>query len=83
MLHRISLAVFAIVLAQVDAPFAGRAFAAYGGVYVVASLTWAAIIEHRRARLRYGVFVGLSSPLAVHWRPRSSADFGGGTFGTA
>lgn len=40
-----SLAVFAIALTRVDAVFAGRAFAAYGGVYIVASLAWLAVIE--------------------------------------
>ena len=35
-----SLALFAWLLAQVDSPFAGRAYAAYGGVYIAASLLW-------------------------------------------
>ncbi len=35
-----SLALFGWLLAQVEAAFAGRAFAAYGGVYIVASLFW-------------------------------------------
>ena len=34
----VALAAFAWLLAQVDAAFAGRAFAAYGGVYILASL---------------------------------------------
>ncbi|MDQ0511070.1 YnfA family protein [Ancylobacter amanitiformis] len=36
----VSLIAFAGVLTQVDAPLAGRAFAAYGGIYVAASLVW-------------------------------------------
>ncbi|AXQ95425.1 YnfA family protein [Cereibacter azotoformans] len=36
----VSLALFGWLLAQVDAGFAGRAFAAYGGVYIAASLFW-------------------------------------------
>jgi len=39
------LIVFAIALTRVDAAFAGRTFAAYGGVYIVASLLWLWTIE--------------------------------------
>jgi small multidrug resistance family-3 protein len=35
-----SLALFACVLTLVESDAAGRAFAAYGGVYIVASLAW-------------------------------------------
>lgn len=35
-----SLALFAWVLTRVDSAHAGRAFAAYGGVYIAASLLW-------------------------------------------
>ncbi len=34
------LALFAWLLTRVEAPAAGRAFAAYGGVYIAASLAW-------------------------------------------
>jgi len=40
-----SLAVFAWLLTLVDSAAAGRAFAAYGGVYIVASLLWLWLIE--------------------------------------
>jgi small multidrug resistance family-3 protein len=36
----LALALFALLLAQIDAAFAGRAYAAYGGVYIAASLLW-------------------------------------------
>ncbi|WP_395665811.1 YnfA family protein [Methylocella sp.] len=36
----VSLALFAFLLTRVDADAAGRAYAAYGGVYVAASLLW-------------------------------------------
>ena len=39
---------FAVVLTRVDAAFAGRAYAAYGGVYIAASLLWLLIIEGQR-----------------------------------
>lgn len=40
-----SLALFAWLLTTVDVPAAGRAYAAYGGVYIGASLLWLWIIE--------------------------------------
>lgn len=40
-----ALMVFAWLLAQADAAFAGRAFAAYGGVYIAASLAWGWLVE--------------------------------------
>ena len=36
----VSLAAFAWLLTLVDSEAAGRAYAAYGGVYIVASLLW-------------------------------------------
>ena len=43
-----SLIGFAIALTRVDTAFAGRAYAAYGGIYIVASLCWLWIIEGQR-----------------------------------
>ena len=40
-----SLIVFASALAQVKTPFAGRAFAAYGGVYILATIVWLLVVE--------------------------------------
>jgi small multidrug resistance family-3 protein len=40
-----ALAAFAWLLTLVDSPAAGRAFAAYGGVYILASLAWMALVE--------------------------------------
>jgi small multidrug resistance family-3 protein len=42
------LAGFALLLTRVDAAFAGRAFAAYGGVYIAASLAWLWAVEGSR-----------------------------------
>lgn len=44
----VSLIGFAIALTRVDAAFAGRAYAAYGGIYIVASLFWLWGIEGQR-----------------------------------
>ncbi len=41
----VSLIIFAALLTRIDAAFAGRAFAAYGGVYIMASLAWLWRIE--------------------------------------
>lgn len=43
-----SLIVFAAALTQVEASAAGRVFAAYGGVYIVASLAWMWAVEGLR-----------------------------------
>jgi small multidrug resistance family-3 protein len=41
----VSLALFAYLLTLVDSDAAGRAYAAYGGVYIVASLLWLWAVE--------------------------------------
>jgi small multidrug resistance family-3 protein len=43
----LSLALFAYLLTRVDSEAAGRAYAAYGGVYIVASILWLWLVEHR------------------------------------
>lgn len=40
-----SLVLFAFLLTKAEAQFAGRAYAAYGGVYIAASLLWLALVE--------------------------------------
>ena len=44
----ISLLVFALLLTRIDTSFAGRAFAAYGGVYIAGSLVWLWLIENKQ-----------------------------------
>jgi small multidrug resistance family-3 protein len=41
----LSLIGFAVALTRVDAAFAGRAYAAYGGIYIGASLVWLWLVE--------------------------------------
>jgi small multidrug resistance family-3 protein len=43
-----SLIGFAAMLTRVESPFAGRAYAAYGGIYIAASLAWLWIVEGQR-----------------------------------
>jgi small multidrug resistance family-3 protein len=42
-----SLALFAFLLTRVDSEAAGRAYATYGGVYIVASILWLWLVEHK------------------------------------
>ena len=43
-----SLALFAFALTKIDSSHAGRAYAAYGGVYIVSSLIWLWAVEKSR-----------------------------------
>jgi small multidrug resistance family-3 protein len=42
-----SLALFAVVLTRVDSAAAGRAYAAYGGVYIAAAVLWLWLVEQK------------------------------------
>jgi small multidrug resistance family-3 protein len=44
----VSLALFAWLLTLVESGAAGRAYAAYGGVYIVTSILWLWIVEGHR-----------------------------------
>lgn len=70
-----SLLLFAALLTRVEAAYAGRAYAAYGGVYIVSSLIWLALIERIRpqwfdllggALCLLGAAVILYGPRLVH-----------------
>lgn len=41
----ISLILFAVLLTRIDVALAGRAYAAYGGIYILASLAWLWAVE--------------------------------------
>jgi small multidrug resistance family-3 protein len=43
-----SLICFAVALTRIDSAFAGRAYAAYGGIYIAASLVWLWAAEGQR-----------------------------------
>ena len=43
----VSLALFAGLLALVPSEAAGRTYAAYGGIYIVASILWLWLVEGR------------------------------------
>lgn len=44
----LNLVAFAAMLTRVDTAFAGRAYAAYVGIYIAASLGWLWIVEGQR-----------------------------------
>lgn len=43
-----SLILFAYLLTLITSDFAGRAYAAYGGIYIIASLVWMWMVEGQR-----------------------------------
>lgn len=43
----VSLALFALLLTRVESDAAGRAYAAYGGLYIAASLIWLWLVERQ------------------------------------
>ena len=68
-----SLALFAYLLTLVEAEHAGRAFAAYGGVYIVTSIFWLWMIEGARPD-RWDVIGGaicLVGAAVILWGPRA------------
>lgn len=69
-----SLMLFALLLTRVDVDFAGRAFAAYGGVYIAASLLWLWAVEGMRPD-RWdlaGAALCLSGVALILWGPRGA-----------
>ena len=68
-----SLCGFAIMLTRVDSAFAGRTYAAYGGIYIAASLTWLWIVERQRPTATDLLGVGLAvagALLIIGFAPR-------------
>ena len=66
------LALFAYLLSRIDSVLAGRAFAAYGGVYIAASLAWMWSVEGARPD-RWDVIGGvicLAGAAVILWGPR-------------
>jgi len=69
----LALAVFAYLLTRVEADFAGRAYAAYGGVYIASSLLWLWAVEGVRAD-RWdltGAAICLLGAAIILWGPRT------------
>ncbi|WP_368744402.1 YnfA family protein [Desertibaculum subflavum] len=69
-----SLMLFAWLLTLAESTAAGRAFAAYGGVYIAASLVWLWAVEGFRPD-RYdlaGAAICLVGAGVILWAPRSA-----------
>ncbi|MBB3649181.1 small multidrug resistance family-3 protein [Rhizobium sp. BK619] len=69
-----SLALFAYLLTLVDSEAAGRTYAAYGGVYIVAAILWLWTVEgHRPDRWDMtGAVVCLIGAGIILWGPRAA-----------
>lgn len=71
----LSLALFAYLLTLVESPLAGRAYAAYGGIYIAASLAWLWAAEGARPD-RWDLLGGglaLIGTAVIIFVPRSAA----------
>lgn len=69
-----SLAAFAWLLTLSPADYAGRAYAAYGGLYIVTSLFWMWAFEGRSPDLWDGLGAGLClvGAVIILWAPHSA-----------
>lgn len=69
----LSLIVFALALTQVETSNAGRAYAAYGGVYILASILWLWAVEGVRPDRwdSLGVAISLAGSLVILLGPRA------------
>ena len=67
-----SLILFAVLLTRIDSAFAGRTYAAYGGVYIAASLVWLWVFEGQRPERwdLIGASVCLVGAAIILWAPR-------------
>ena len=70
----VALVACAWLLTRVDSPAAGRVFAAYGGLYIAASLVWMRVVEGLRPD-RWdlaGAAVCLAGAAIILWAPRTA-----------
>lgn len=70
----LSLALFAYLLTKIDSDFAGRAYAAYGGVYITSSILWLWSVEGKTPD-RWdvlGTTICLFGAAIILWGPRSA-----------
>lgn len=70
----VCLLLFAITLTRIDTDYAGRAYAAYGGVYILSSLFWLWAVEGARPdRWDFlGAGVCLAGAAIILFGPRGS-----------
>ena len=70
----VSLVIFAFLLTRVDSDFAGRAYAAYGGIYIAASILWLWLVENRTPDRwdLVGAAICLLGAAIILWGPRGA-----------
>lgn len=70
-----SLALFAWLLTLAESDAAGRAYAAYGGIYIAASLLWLWMVEGVRPDRwdTLGAAICLAGAALILWGPRAAA----------
>lgn len=68
-----SLCLFAWLLTLVDTPNAGRAYAAYGGIYILSALLWLWLAEGVRPDRwdTLGTAICLTGAAVILWGPRA------------
>jgi len=68
----LSLVIFAFLLTRIDSDFAGRAYAAYGGIYIASSLLWMWAAEGVRADRwdLIGATICILGAAIILWGPR-------------
>ncbi len=70
----LALAGFAFLLTRIDAAHAGRAYAAYGGVYIAMSIFWLWLVEHQKPDRwdALGVTICLIGASVILFGPRAA-----------
>ena len=70
----LSLVLFGWLLTRVDVAFAGRAYAAYGGIYIAASLVWLWAVEGRMPDRwdALGAAICIGGALLILYAPRAT-----------
>ncbi len=70
----ICLGLFAWLLTLIDTPAAGRAYAAYGAIYIASSLAWMALVERQKPDLwdLGGLVLCLGGSAVILLAPRGS-----------
>lgn len=68
----LALTIFAIALTQIDAANAGRVYAAYGGIYILASIVWLWLVEGVKPDRwdLIGVGIALLGTVVILFSPR-------------
>ncbi len=71
----VALALFAWLLTRLEQEAAGRVYAAYGGIYITASIAWLWAVEGRMPDRwdLIGTALALAGAAVIFWGPRAQA----------